>query len=168
MSQWTTVKRCRACGIGRICPVAREGRRTRYRTMELEIPSQVEIPTCDRCGAEWLDRQTARAIDRAMEPVYRQTLRAVWGEVMRKLTAQTSMRKVEQALGLSEGYLSKVANGRSEPSVELISNLGLIARDVKARLREIDGIWHRVASRTAGSARPAPRRGDGRRRPTAA
>jgi hypothetical protein len=148
--------------------VAKAGRRTRYKTLELEIPRAVAIPTCDSCGAEWIDRPTARAIDRALETVYRDTLRAVWGEVMRKLVAQTSMRRVEQALGLSEGYLSKVSNGRSAPSIELVSNLGLIAKDVESRLREIDGIWHRGGEGTAVRSRSAARRSTWRRRSAAA
>ena len=150
MRKTMTMRRCRECGIGRIRPVAKAGRRTRYKAMQLEIPRTIEIPTCENCGAEWMDRQTAQAIDRSLEPAYRETLRAVWAEVMRRITAQTSMRRVEQALGLSEGYLSKVTNGRSRPSPELICNLGLIASDVESRLREIERIWRRARARPPG------------------
>ena len=130
--------------------------------MELEIPKDVEIPTCDNCGAEWMDRQTAQTIDHALERVYRDTLRALWGEVIRKITVHTSMRRVEQTLGLSEGYLSKVTNGRSEPSAELISNLGLIAKDVEPRLREIDVLWRRAPATAPKRSRPEARRAVGR------
>jgi hypothetical protein len=140
----------------------RAGRRTRYKTMELEIPKEVEIPTCDNCGAEWMDRQVARAIDEALEGVYREALRALWAEVIQKITAHTSMRRVEQVLGLSEGYLSKVTNGRSEPSAELIGNLGLIAKDVEPRLREISGLWRRAPAMAAKRLHPEARRAAGR------
>jgi hypothetical protein len=161
MSKKTVTRRCHKCGVGQVCPVALAGRRAHYKMMELEIPKHVEIPTCDKCGAEWIDRQAARAIDGALEPVYREALRALWGDIMKKITARTSMRRVEQALGLSEGYLSKVSNGRSEPSAELISHLGLIARDVEPRLHEIDVLWRRGPAR-AGRRRPS------RKRPAAA
>lgn len=161
MSKNSVVRRCHECGVGQVRPLARAGRRTRYKTMELEIPKQVEIPTCDNCGAEWMDRQVVRAIDQALESAYREALRALWGEVMQKITTHTSMRRVEQALGLSEGYLSKVTNGRSEPSAELISHLGLIAKDVEPRLREISGLWRRApalaAKRLHSEARRAAR-----------
>jgi hypothetical protein len=154
----TLIRRCRECGGGKVVPLARAGRRTRYKTMELEIPQEVEIPTCDNCGAEWMDRQTARAIDQALERTYRDALRVLWADLIQKITARTSMRRVEQTLGLSEGYLSKVTNGRSEPSAELISNLSLIAKDVEPRLREIDGLWRRAPAMAAKRLHPEPRR----------
>jgi len=168
MSKKKVVPRCHECGLGQVRPAARAGRRIRYKTIELEVPKHVEIPTCDQCGAEWMDRATARAIDQALEPRYRESLRALWAEIIQKITAQTSMRRVEQALGLSEGYLSKVTNGRSEPSAELISNLGLIAQDVEPRLREIDGLWRRGGARAGKRMRSEAKGAAGRRRAAAA
>jgi tRNA A-37 threonylcarbamoyl transferase component Bud32 len=47
-------RRCRECGKGYVKPLARAGRFARYKTFpRLEIPAHVEIPTCDRCSAEW-------------------------------------------------------------------------------------------------------------------
>ncbi len=152
------VRRCRECGVGQVSVLARAGRRARYKTMELEIPSDVEIPTCDNCGAEWMDRLTAQAIDKALEREYRTALRVLWNDLIQKITAHTSMRRVEQTLGLSEGYLSKVTNGRSEPSAELISNLSLIAKDVEIRLQEIDGLWRRAPAMAAKHSHPESKR----------
>ncbi len=134
-------RRCRECGIGKIAPLARAGRKAQHRTMELEIPATIAIPTCDNCGAEWMDRAMARKIDHAMEGVYRQALRNTLLALLDQITAHAPMRQVERLIGLSEGYLSKVKSGRSEPSAELLSSLGLLARDVTGGLKDLDRLW---------------------------
>jgi hypothetical protein len=69
-------RRCHACGTGRVRRLKRPGRHVPYWTLPaLEIPASVAIPTCDSCGAEWIDRETARAIDAALEPLYQEELR---------------------------------------------------------------------------------------------
>jgi hypothetical protein len=134
-------RRCRECGIGKIRPVAKSGRRERYRTMELEIPEDIKIPTCDNCGAEWMDRAVAKAIDQALEAEYRMRMRMTLNKVLEIVTAHASMRQVERLIGLSEGYLSKVKQGRSEPSPELLSSLGLLALDPGGGLQGLDRLW---------------------------
>lgn len=134
-------RRCRECGIGKILPVARAGRKAQYKTMELEIPATVVVPTCDNCGAEWMDRATARKIDHAMEAVYRQALRNMLLTLLDQITAHAPMRQVERLIGLSEGYLSKVKSGRSEASAELLSSLSLLARDVSGGLKDLGRLW---------------------------
>ncbi len=44
-------RRCRLCGDGSIRPVFKRG-------------STVAIPTCDRCGSEWINHEIAAALDR--------------------------------------------------------------------------------------------------------
>jgi hypothetical protein len=43
-------RRCRECGTGTIRPLAK-------------VPSTVAIPTCDHCGNEWINAETAEALD---------------------------------------------------------------------------------------------------------
>lgn len=52
----TRPRRCRECGKGTIRPIQKEG------------PGQrtVAIPTCDHCGNEWIDPETAEALDEAL------------------------------------------------------------------------------------------------------
>ena len=88
------------------------GRKERYRTLVLEIPAHIEIPTCDNCGAEWMDPATARAIDESLKRVYHDALRNRMLEALKRIRVHASMRKVEYLLGLSEGYLSKVSKER--------------------------------------------------------
>lgn len=60
-------RRCRECGEGTIHPVMMEGRKMPYRnTAALSVPSTVAIPTCNHCGNEWIDEQTAEALDTAL------------------------------------------------------------------------------------------------------
>ena len=136
------IRRCRECGVGEIRPLAKAGRRGSYKNLELAIPADLKIPTCNNCGAEWMDRTAATALDGALEKVYREVLRKLWAAAIRKIQQQKlSMRRLEQLLGLSEGYLSKVSNGRSEPSAELVAHLGTLATDVEGRTRELEHLW---------------------------
>jgi hypothetical protein len=139
------VRKCHECGVGEIRPVARAGRRARYKTMELEIPSDVKILTCNNCGAEGTDLATAKAIDAAMEKVYREVLRKMLAESIKKIRAHVPMRRLEQLLGLSEGYLSKISGGRAEPSAELVAHLATLSTDVAGRTMELERLWQKAS-----------------------
>lgn len=138
----TKVRRCHECGIGTVRQVAKKGRVARFKNMpSLEIPATIKIPTCDKCGAEWLDAKTSARIDSALEEVYRAELQKRVGQAMDAITAHVSQRKLEALLGLSQGYLSKLKSGEREPSAELVGNLALIAKDPTKRLRELERFW---------------------------
>jgi hypothetical protein len=64
-------RRCRECGKGTIRLVAKPGRRTTYKFLELDAPEHVAIPTCDHCGTEWHNDETAATFDEAMEQACR-------------------------------------------------------------------------------------------------
>ena len=55
--------------------------------------------------------------------------------------ADVSQRRLEQLLGLSIGYLSRVRGKRGDASAQLVSVLALIAEDPKRRLGELDHVW---------------------------
>lgn len=65
-------RRCYECGEpGTVKLVAKAGRTRRYKDVPvLVIPSNVEIPTCSNCGAEWVGLEDAKRIDAALEEVY--------------------------------------------------------------------------------------------------
>ena len=135
------VWRCVECGVGKVRPFAKAGRQARHRTMMLELPADLAIPTCDRCGTEWFDDTVARQVDDVLEGLYRGELRARVRVAIDVLTRHASQRKMERMLGLSHGYLSKLRNGTSDPSPELVSNLALLARDPENRIRELSDFW---------------------------
>jgi NMD protein affecting ribosome stability and mRNA decay len=63
-------RRCVSCGEGVVSLRAVEGRLASYKGVpNVPIPAEVEIPTCDRCGAEWLNEEVARRLDEALEAV---------------------------------------------------------------------------------------------------
>jgi hypothetical protein len=62
-------RECRDCGGG-LVDVARPGRMIPFRGAQVEVPAQLEIPTCDRCGAESLDAPSAARLDAALFSAY--------------------------------------------------------------------------------------------------
>lgn len=140
------MKRCHECGIGQVVAVAHSGRFMRYKTLpQVEIPADIAIPTCNNCGAEWLDEKTSSTIDAALEVVYRGELRRRVRTAIETIVAHVSQRQLEALLGLSHGYLSKLKAGDRDPSPELVSDLALIARDPKTRVVELEQFWAGVA-----------------------
>src|SRR5262245_43743754 len=133
-------RRCRECGEGTVRPVAKAGRKMPFRNMAaLAVPSTLAIPTCDHCGNEWIDPKTAGAIDEALQGAYAEELhkRLEAALVTILATADVSQRRLEQLLGLSIGYLSRVRSKRGIASAQLVSALALIAEDPKRRLSEL-------------------------------
>ncbi len=139
------MKRCPECG-GTIRSIAKAGRLTTYKNASaLEVPADLAIPTCVGCGSEWMDEATAKAIDRAMEPVYLNRLREMVAHSIETLSGVVTQGELERKLGMAQGYLSKLKKGRRNPSPEIALQLAMIARHPERRLREIDEIWRHPA-----------------------
>ncbi len=137
-------RRCRECGEGMIRPLAKVGRRMPFRNMgALAVPSTLAIPTCDHCGNEWIDPETAEALDQALQGAYADELhKRLDAAVDRILTiAKIPQRRLEQLLGLSVGYLSRLRGRRGDASAQVVSVLALLAQDPKRRLKELDQLW---------------------------
>ena len=136
-------RRCRECGEGMIRPLAKAGRTTPFRNMSaIAVPSTLAIPTCDHCGNEWIDPKTAEAIDEALQGVYAEELhKRLEAALVTIASAEITQRRLEQVLGLSVGYLSRVRAKRGDASAQLVSTLVLIAEDPKRRLSALDRAW---------------------------
>lgn len=109
----------------------------------LSVPSTLAIPTCDRCGNEWIDPKTAQALDEALQGAYADELHKRLDAALDQIlnTAEISQRRLEQLLGLSVGYLSRLRGRRGDASAQVVSVLALLAHDPKRRLRELDQLW---------------------------
>ncbi len=131
---------CPTCGKGEVVPVARPGRTYRYKNMAaLPLRDDVAIPTCRSCGAEWIDRPTAAVVDAALEREYQKRLWELAVADLERLAAlRVTQQRLENILGLSQGYLSKIRSGASRPSATLVSCLHLLASDPEHRLREME------------------------------
>lgn len=109
----------------------------------LAVPATLAIPTCDHCGNEWIDPKTAEALDEALQDAYSSELHKRLEAALEAIlsTAEITQRHLEQLLGLSVGYLSRVRGKRGDASAQLVSVLALIAEDPKRRLKELDHVW---------------------------
>jgi hypothetical protein len=132
--------KCAACGVGNVAPVARAGRVWRYKQLDLEVPATLVVRTCDNCGEEYIRPSEAKAFDAAMEPVYRETVREKLVAALLALEPVGPMTRIERALHLSEGYLSKLKLGRAEASPSLVSSLGLLAANPQS-LVVLEAMW---------------------------
>lgn len=134
--------RCLKCRYKAVRPRRRPGRTVQFRNMKaLSVPADLPIPTCSRCRAEYIDRETAAGLDAALAKAYRDALRRRVRRAIDLVTEHVSQRRLEALLGLSQGYLSRLRAGQGNPSPELVSHLALIAQDPPTRLREIEKFW---------------------------
>ncbi len=139
---------CGQCGARAVVGVARAGRLTMYRNLELEIPARVAVPTCRKCGAEWIDEAAAKALDEALEVVYESKLRIRLDTALERiLSEEGNQARVERVLGVSPGYLSKLKLRRRSPSAEIVSALALVSASPKSRLAELDNFYNPTGAR---------------------
>ena len=144
----TTIRRCGQCGARAVVGVARAGRLTMYRNLELEVPAHVVVPTCAKCGAEWIDEAAAKALDEALERAYESKLRTRLDAALEKiLSEEGSQARVERVLGVSPGYLSKLKLRKRSPSAEMVSALALVSTSPKRRLAELDNFYNPTGAR---------------------
>jgi hypothetical protein len=144
-------KKCYECGQGTIQPLAVAGRIMAYKTLrDLEVPATLEIPTCDNCGSEWINDTVAEAIDEVMEPVYRAELAAMAKRAIEAIGLVIQQKELEQVLGLSAGYISKIKQGERQPNPDLVATLCSIATHPERRLKEIRDAWDTHFTKKAG------------------
>lgn len=135
-------RKCVKCGGKTVRKRTRPGRTIRYRNMNaLAVPETIPIPTCSRCHAEYIDSETAAALEGALREAYRRALQQRARQAIDIVTSHISQRRLELLLGLSQGYLSRLRAGAGNPSPELVSHLALIAHDPAVRLQELDRYW---------------------------
>ena len=134
-------RRCHACGEGTVRLKTGPGRRAEFRMMELPVPKELPIPTCDHCGTQSFNDSYAHAFDETMEAVFRTELRARARTQIEALSKHISQAKLERLLGVSQGYLSKLRSSEKDPSAELVAHLALLAADPKRRVKELERFW---------------------------
>lgn len=133
---------CPRCGGRTLRSLSRPGRTIRYRNLSAApVPDDVLIPTCVRCRAEFIDAELLKLIHERLQEPYQRSLQLRVRRAIDTLTQHTSQRRLEVLLGLSQGYLSRLRAGGGNPSVELVSNLALLAMDPKRRLHELERYW---------------------------
>jgi len=132
---------CAECGHREVEPRARPGRTSPYKNFAaLRIPEDLEIPTCGHCGAEWIGAKDSERLDAALEKEAAAALSRLAQEALADITEVATQKMLEQRLGLSQGYLSKVKRGHEVPSPALLAALVLVAVR-PSRLNELANVW---------------------------
>lgn len=111
-----------------------EGRFGTYRDVRVPIPDELVSYHCAATGKLCADPALIAALHRG----YREGLRHSCGDSLAKLAGVRSGRRLEQLLGLSQGYLCRLKNGKAQPSRCLSVLLALLAR-YPDLLREVEG-----------------------------
>lgn len=136
------LRRCIHCGTKAVKPRKGSGRTISYRTMPcMPIPEDILIPTCGRCKSEFLDEENSAVLAPSLQLVYLQSLRVRIRIAVDILSEHISQRRLERALGLSQGYLSRLRAGAGNPSPELVSHLAILCQDPPKRLIELERFW---------------------------
>lgn len=134
-------RRCRECGVGRVRLLATPNRYSAYRTLpRVEVPADLELPTCDNCGTEWLDETYASRLDAALEEAYRSEMGTRVLAALNSIVSTMPQRDLERLVGLSPGYLSKLRSRDRVPRPDLVALLTLLANDVE-RINEVKQLW---------------------------
>lgn len=131
---------CPECG-GAVKMVKKAGRTARYGTMHFKVPASFPIMTCvGDCGARFFDKESGKALDDILKPMYQAALAEKAKTALTELARWKKRYQLEGLLGLSTGYLSKVASGAVEPGASLVASLMLLAKDIR-RLAELEDAW---------------------------
>jgi predicted XRE-type DNA-binding protein len=131
---------CPSCNGGEIKPRAGGERRMRYRQIpDLELPAELELPTCEGCGQAWLDAEATRRVEAALEEAYRAALVHKAEQAIETLRGHLPQRELERLLGVSAGWLSKVRNGK-ETSAPMAALLMLLAEQPH-RVESLRRLW---------------------------
>jgi NMD protein affecting ribosome stability and mRNA decay len=67
-------KICVSCGKGIIKPVSKTNKKYKYKGILITIPTPIEIPTCNHCGAEWFNSKVVEKIDIELEKEYKKIM----------------------------------------------------------------------------------------------
>lgn len=134
------LKHCIRCGRRAVRLRRAKGRTTPYRTMPwLLIPETLELPQCSHC--HYLIVFDDEATMRALHESFLASLRVRVKVATSALSEVRSLRQIELLLGLSQGYLSKLRSGTSNPSPELTLLLGLLASNPRQMFQRADEFW---------------------------
>lgn len=136
----TKIMRCPEDG-GDVRPVVGPGRLYRHKTMLIELPEDVAVPTCSKCGEEYIDEALATRIDESLAAIYKTALKDKVQNALEALTAFVRQNHLEALLGVSHGYLSKLKTGEKEPSPYLVALLEMLANDPRRRILELEAVW---------------------------
>ena len=115
---------CIRCGARRVTPRQGPGRTCAYRVFPaLAVPDGVEIPTCGRCRAQYIDLQTASTLEPVLAAAYKKELSTRAGQALARLAPSISQAELERLCDIAQGYLSRIYRRHGTPSPQLVALL---------------------------------------------
>jgi transcriptional regulator with XRE-family HTH domain len=102
--------------------LAAPGRTRMFRAgVQMEIPADIPIPTCAKCGETYLGPEDSARIDQGLRGSFDELQRRRWGEFVERFQSRhhVSQREIARVLGITPSHLSHVLSAQSEPSVPL-------------------------------------------------
>ena len=130
---------CGACGKGVFKPTNVKGQDFPHRDEPaLLLSVDIMIPTCTACGEMRETSVHIQALDAALEPVYQARRAAMTAEFVERLvSAGWHQGEIEQVMGLSMGYLSKVLRGEKLLAGSTLRQLMHVALHPRQALRDL-------------------------------
>jgi hypothetical protein len=136
---------CPNCG-GAIIPSKKRGRPwTLVRGIASCIPDDISIPTCTKCGDEYVSASLSRDIDKAV----RKELAATLKELAEQIRGRDRVTNgdLERACKVAPSYLSHVFGGKRTPSAMLVQLLTTFSKFPEA--------LHEALGRGGATTKPA-------------
>jgi hypothetical protein len=133
--------RCCECG-SELEDVGMPGRMYTYRRgFELEIPSDIIIPTCSECGDELWTFELSDEIERVLGVEYRKMQAEILSECierLRELYAFDPVNYIQEICGTDKIYATKVMNGEVEMPIAMVRLLQLMTDEPRLFLRCVE------------------------------
>jgi hypothetical protein len=139
MTTATTAKRCSACGEGVFVATDVRGKAFAYRDERaLVLPESLTLPVCTACGEMRVSQADAERLDAALEQAYVAQRAATTRGFVESLV-QSGWRQIdiEHAMGLSQGYISKVIRAEKTFGMAHLHHLYLLAKHPRATISQL-------------------------------
>ena len=141
-----TSKPCYACETGTVRQTNLRGRAFDYRDeVDLIFDEDAELPVCDACGEMPLNAAATKRLNVVLERLRAERKRSAVEQFIDTIGREypTIPRAAwEQALGLSPGYLSRLASGTRLADTPLEILLAGFAKDPSAVIELIEATGH--------------------------
>lgn len=132
-------KRCPNCGGAVVAQPS--VRAETYKGLSLHLPKDLRIPTCKKCGEEFINPSIAQRMTESLEQHHQEFLYARFIAALETLREHRSLAAIERLLGYSPGYLSKLKQERRNLTKSTVVQLMQLAVDPRTRLDELDDFF---------------------------
>jgi hypothetical protein len=97
----------------------------------------------------FINAAVAKKLDAELERQYQRLLGQMVKTAIARIATHAPQQELEQLLGLSHGYLSKLRNGKKEASPTLVGELMMLAENPRRRIVELRRHWATAVSGAA-------------------